>query len=353
MALRSVLLVLATAAYTSAQEVISADQGGAAAPAGQPVVAGQPVRHHSYQSGPMSEAEYNRGTQSTGAGSYTVWVMMSSVTLGYMLLFIVMFTSCAGPAVHGQPFQRFPEGPPPAHVMTEGGLQKMVVSEMEPMWRKAFVGKVYSLLVMQIALTLVIVFCMMTFGGYNFYVWSLTTGAWSRMVAIFATLFIVIAMVCFPSTRQAFPANLILLFAFTAAMSYTVGIICTAYAAMGLTMLVVEAFAITSLIFIALTIFTIQSKIDFSFLGLVLPVLLFTLIIWGFFAMFAFPSFAFSQVYALGGTLIFSLYVLYDTWMITNILSYDEYVLATINLYLDFVNLFLFILQLLSGTRRD
>lgn len=67
----------------------------------------------------------------------------------------------------------------------------------------------------------------------------------------------------------------------------------------------------------ALTLFTMYSKMDFSFLGMVLPVLLFTFIIWGFFAMFAFPSFAFTQVYALFGTIIFSLYVIYDTWSIT------------------------------------
>ena len=35
------------------------------------------------------------------------------------------------------------------------------------------------------------------------------------------------------------------------------------------------------------------------------------------------------------------------------ILSFDDYVLGAVNLYLDFLNLFLFILQLLSGGRRD
>jgi len=345
-ALRSVLLVLA-AATVSAQEIISADQGGSAPATGQPAYASHPVRHAS--AGYMSEADYNRGmTGSTGAGSSTVWIMMATVSIGYMLLFGVLISSCCYPATRGLPFQRFPELPPGSSLENPG--MKLVVAEMEPVWRKAFVGKVYSLLVAQIALTLVIVFCMMTFGGYNFYVWSMTDGAWTRLAAILTTLVIVIAMVC---TRQAFPMNIVLLFTFTAAMSYTVGTVCTMYAAMGMTMLVVEAFAITSLIFIALTIFTMQSKIDFSFLGLVLPVLLFTFIIWGFFAMFAFPTFAFSQVYALAGTLIFCLYVLYDTWMITTMLSYDEYVLATINLYLDFVNLFLFILQLLVGMRRD
>ena len=132
------------------------------------------------------------------------------------------------------------------------------------------------------------------------------------------------------------------------------------------------------------------SGIDFSFLGLVLPCLLLAFVVWGFFTLIAFPSFAFSQVhdthtpllyiltlyffsllvahtllssclhsrpssqvYALVGTLIFSLYVLFDTHMITTYLTYDDYVLGAINLYLDFVNLFLMILQCLVGMRRD
>ena len=60
-----------------------------------------------------------------------------------------------------------------------------------------------------------------------------------------------------------------------------------------------------------------------------------------------------TQVYALIGSLIFSLYIVYDTWVITNTLSYDEYVIGAINLYLDFVNLFLMILRLLSGGSRE
>jgi len=241
-------------------------------------------------------------------------------------------------------FVRFPEMDP------ESAMQKMIVSEMEPMWRKAFIGKVYTLLIIQIAITLVIAFSMMTLGGYRFYAWTLTEGAWTRMSAMILTFVLIIALMC---VKSKYPMNLFMLFAFTATMSYTIGIVCTAYASLGLMVVVVEAFAITSLVFIALTLFTMYSKMDFSFLGMVLPVLLFTFIIWGFFAMFAFPSFAFTQVYALFGTIIFSLYVIYDTWSITTYLSYDDYVLGAVNLYLDFINLFLFILQLLMGMRRD
>lgn len=68
------------------------------------------------------------------------------------------------------------------------------------------------------------------------------------------------------------------------------------YASAGQSVLVVEALAITSIIFVGLTIFTIQSKIDFSFLGIGLSVALLGLIVWGLLASIAFPSFMFSQV---------------------------------------------------------
>lgn len=318
-------------------ETIAADQGGSAS---------------TYSTPSNAEDYYSQASAYSGAGPYTMPVLMACVVGGYAILGVTLFFACcvkrqAVAASHAaNQYVRFdPEG---AH--EQNLLKSVVVSELEPMWRKAFIGKVYTLLSAQIAITILISFCMMQFGGYNFYVWSLTSGAWTRLASIVASIGLIVSMFCF---RSRYPLNLVLLFAFTCVMSYTVGMVTTAYAAAGMQHIVIEAFALTSLVFVGLTVFTIWSKIDFSFLGLILPVLLFTLIIWGFFGMFAFQSFAFQQVYALGGTLIFSLYVLYDTWVITQVLSYDDYVLGAVNLYLDFINLFLFILQLLTGSRRD
>ena len=56
-------------------------------------------------------------------------------------------------------------------------------------------------------------------------------------------------------------------------------------------------------------------------------------------------------MYALAGCVIFVGYILFDTTMIMSYLPYDDYVVGAINLYLDFINLFLFILQLLMGGR--
>ena len=95
-----------------------------------------------------------------------------------------------------------------------------VVDQLDAVWRKAFVGKVYTLLALQILLTLVIVFSMVQFGGYDFYIWSLTSGSWTRSISFLATFGILISMMCY---KNAYPLNLILLFSFTVCMSYTIG----------------------------------------------------------------------------------------------------------------------------------
>jgi protein lifeguard len=102
----------------------------------------------------------------------------------------------------------------------------------------------------------------------------------------------------------------------------------------------------TLAIFAALTIFTFQSKIDFSFLGAGLFAALWVLLIWGFvISIFGYRQ---SFLYSLFGAFVFALYILFDTSLIMQRLSYDEYVLGAISLYLDILNLFIFLLDLLG-----
>ena len=48
------------------------------------------------------------------------------------------------------------------------------------------------------------------------------------------------------------------------------------------------------------------------------------------------------------GAGLFSVFIIVDTQMIMRKLSSDEYVLGAINLYLDILNLFLYILRILG-----
>lgn len=58
-------------------------------------------------------------------------------------------------------------------------------------------------------------------------------------------------------------------------------------------------------------------------------------------------------IYACLGALLFSIYLIYDTQLVigkgTFSYSLDDAYLAAIQLYLDVINLFLFILQILGG----
>jgi len=207
---------------------------------------------------------------------------------------------------------------------------------------------VYAILGCQIFATVVIASVMMLAGGEGLVEYMSTDGSFLLMGAFIASIVNIFALGCYQTSH---PTNIILLSSFTVLESVVVGFICAVYYASGMGVLVLEAFAITSIIFIGLTAFTIQSKIDFDFLAPFLFVAIFVLLIWGMFASL-FAGSVGSQAYALFGVIIFALYVVYDTHLIVNRLDYDQAVVGAVSLYLDFINLFLFLLQLLSGGRR-
>lgn len=64
-------------------------------------------------------------------------------------------------------------------------------------------------------------------------------------------------------------------------------------------------------------------------------------------------SSAFEVALSLVGAILFSLFLIFDTQMMMTTLSPEEYILATINLYLDIINLFLYILRILNELNRN
>ena len=232
---------------------------------------------------------------------------------------------------------------PTAFQTTQSG--KPPVAALDEQWRKAFVRKVYSILGTQIFATVAISAIMMMYGGKDLVLWIGKEGQWTYYTSLFGSIATLFILGCYSQTS---PHNMVLLSIFTMLESYTIGAVCTMYYATGSGILVLEAFAITSVVFVGLTLFTMQSKINFDFLGPGLFAGLLVLITWGFFVNFFFDSFVTQQLYALGGTVLFSLFIVYDTHMIMKRLSYDDYISGSISLYLDFLNMFLFILRLLG-----
>ncbi len=112
--------------------------------------------------------------------------------------------------------------------------------------------------------------------------------------------------------------------------------------------MVVQALIITCGVFFALSLYTLQSKYDFSGLAPFLYAGLWILILSGFIHIFIPFSKGTDFLIAIAGAAIFCGYIIFDTYMIAQRVSPDEYVMASIELYLDFVNLFLYILRILA-----
>ena len=112
-----------------------------------------------------------------------------------------------------------------------------------------------------------------------------------------------------------------------------------------------QAASLTAIIFVALSIYTVTSKKDFSFLGGMLTVGLVLLVVGSLLNAFIFQSSATSFMFSSFGVFLFSGFIVYDTFNILNRYPTDEYISATLSLYLDILNLFMSLLHLLGGSR--
>jgi modulator of FtsH protease len=146
------------------------------------------------------------------------------------------------------------------------------------------------------------------------------------------------------------PVGVMLVFAFTGLMGYTLGPILNHYLSMAQGSETVGiALLATGAAFLGLSGYVHTTKRDFSFLGGFLLVGLIGLVVVSLIGLF-FPVAGMSLVLAYFSVLLFSGYILYDT---SNIVSGREtnYIMATISLYLNIFNMFTAMLRIVSGTR--
>ncbi len=110
--------------------------------------------------------------------------------------------------------------------------------------------------------------------------------------------------------------------------------------------IVTNAFLMTSVAFGGLTMFAMNTKKDFTMMGKMLFIALIVMIVAGVINIFL-GSPILQLMLAGAGALLFSFFILYDT---QNIIkgAYDSPVSAAASLYLDFLNLFVSLLQILG-----
>jgi FtsH-binding integral membrane protein len=213
------------------------------------------------------------------------------------------------------------------------------VSQSDISIRMGFIRKVYGILFTQLLATTIVSGVFKSVPSVQAWVQG---NPWMMWVSLFGTIAVLIGLFI---VRKKYPANFWLLGAFTLLEAYTVGTIVTFYD----TTIVLEALLITVGLFAGLTLFTLQSKWDFSGMGPFLFGGLWALVLAGFVMLFFPHNGIVEVVYSAIGALIFALYIIYDTYNICNVLHPDEYIVGAINLYLDIINLFLNILRILNS----
>ncbi|XP_050075075.1 protein lifeguard 1-like isoform X2 [Anopheles maculipalpis] len=214
--------------------------------------------------------------------------------------------------------------------------------------RRGFIRKVYSILTVQLLITLGFITLFLYHRPTKLWVQNHPEMFWIALGVMIVTL---ISMACCGDVRRKAPMNFIFLTLFTLAQAFLLGVTTANFSSQE----VMLAVGITAAVCLGLTLFAFQTKWDFTVMGGILFVAALILMLFGLIAIF-FPGKTITLVYASAGALIFSIYLVYDTQLMLGgehkySISPEEYIFAALNLYLDIVNIFLYILTIIGATR--
>jgi len=233
-----------------------------------------------------------------------------------------------------------------ANADAEPLLSQKLVSEEPPEIRAGFITKVYGILTAQLLLTAAIA---------SPFVFSTAVKHWVAghgfplvIMATVLNLGFLFALMCpcgCERNLRKFPANYLLLSGFTATEGILVGVSCAHYSIASVLLAVV----CTGVLVGGLTAYSFFTKTDFTGFGPYLFAACLVLMIFGFFCMF-FPFPLMHKIYCCLGILVFSFYLIFDTQLIIGkgqcSLTVDDYVFGALQLYIDIIQLFLYILAL-------
>lgn len=217
--------------------------------------------------------------------------------------------------------------------------------------RNPFIRKVYTnLSIMWLIISLV---CYGFIYNKKMNTFANSVEASKLMIFAYIALFLSILLpICFENLVKTSPSDYFILFIYTATEAYILGIVC----ARNNIQAVFLAAGTTLVITLAMTLFACQTKYDCTGSGGFLLTSLCGIITINIINIFVKSSTVHLWA-ACASVILFSAYIVYDTQMIVGGIhkkyqfSTEDHVLATISIHLDMVNLFLNILQILTGSR--
>ncbi len=175
---------------------------------------------------------------------------------------------------------------------------------------------------------------------------TISSWYWGLVILEFALLFGLYAVKDKPGI------NLAVLFGFTFISGLTITpLLSSVFMMPGGASIVAQAFLMTSVAFGGISMFAMTTKRDFSGMGKMLFIALIILIVGSISNIFIGSSILQLGI-AMVGALVFSAFILYDTQQIIKG-NFSTPVEAAIALYIDFLNLFISLLQILAAFNRS
>lgn len=235
------------------------------------------------------------------------------------------------------------------------------------------IRKVYAILMVQLAVTM---------GCIAVFVFVQPIALYSKghpqlmIGALVMSIVLLITLICCIDFRRRWPLNIIMLGTFTLCEGFLLGSLSSHYDVSFQTNCfkwggknkfsnlyfnftqskeVLVAAGICTAVCLALTLFSMQTKWDFTAMGGILLALVVVLLMAGIVAICVRGKIM-QIIYASLGALVFSAYLVFDTQLMLGgkhkySISPEEYIFAALNLYLDIVNIFIYVLALVGGSK--
>jgi len=228
---------------------------------------------------------------------------------------------------------------------TQGAVSSIIEGEV----RSGFIRKVYGILSFQLLLTTAIAWPIQQMDP----LWVANHRQYAQLAMVGSLVAVIGVSMCCGDVARRVPYNYLFLFFVTTCQAIIVGFISAMYT----TTSVMQAFCLTAGIFLILTAYATGTKSDFTGYGPYLLVGLCGLLLTSILCCFIAPSAMVRTIMAGAGSILFSFYIVYDTQLICggkhskHRFGVDDYVFAALHIYLDIINLFLYILQLIGDRK--
>ena len=216
--------------------------------------------------------------------------------------------------------------------------------------RSKFISKVYTILYFQLVITVISMGIFINIPVVNNFIKTNMLSQVLLNVCFWILLCVNCMFVCLYESFNKTPYKELYLFTFTSCMSYIMGYMSVYFDTINILLAGISTMTIVG----GLTLYAYQTKYDFTMMGGSLICMMFALILFGILSTFFAIPMA-NLIYSIGGTFIFSLFIIHDTQMIVGgkhrriQFRENDTILAATSLYIDVINMFLCMLDIISG----